>query len=107
MEEKKTYQKEYEFGFNDGNEYLLNEKKGLNKDIIRQISKLKEEPEWMLDLRLKAFDVFVKMENPKWGPDLSFINFDDYIYYSPSKKKMENDWDKVPETIKNTFKKLR
>ncbi len=106
MEEKKTYQKEYEFGFNDGNEYLLNEKKGLNKDIIREISKLKEEPEWMLDLRLKAFDVFIKMENPKWGPDLSFINFDDYIYYSPSKKKMENDWNKVPETIKNTFKKL-
>ena len=60
----------------------------------------------MLDLRLKAFDVCIKMENSKWGPDLSFINFDDYIYYSPSNKKMENDWNKVPETIKNTFKKL-
>ena len=78
----------------------------MNEEVIRQISHVKNEPEWMLEFRLKAYDSFLKQENPKFGPDLSQINFDDYTYYIKSSKQTENDWDEVPEEIKDTFDKL-
>ncbi len=106
MESKKNYEKEYEYGFNDGNEYLDNAKKGLSEELIRYISKIKEEPEWMLEIRLNAYEHFKKLKNPKWGPDLSFINFDDYLYYVSSSEKIKKNWDDVPTKIKETFKKL-
>ncbi|MGL4647464.1 MAG: Fe-S cluster assembly protein SufB [Mycoplasmoidaceae bacterium] len=106
MEDKKTYQKEYEHGFNDGNEYLLKNSKGLTEDLIREISRIKDEPDWMLEIRLNAFYHFKNSPDPSFGPDLSFINYEDYIYYVPSEKKMEKSWDDVPEKIKETFRKL-
>ena len=60
----------------------------------------------MLDIRLKAYHSFVEQKNPDWGPDLSHINFDDYIYYIKPSEKEEHNWDEVPETIRNTFNKL-
>ena len=71
-----------------------------------KISKIKNEPEWMRDFRLKAYDTFVKMKNPSFGPNLEFLKYDTYTYYiKPSDKSVKN-WDDVPETIRDTFNKL-
>ncbi len=99
-------QDEYKYGFKDKDTSIYNTGKGLTRDTVIAISKKKEEPEWVLDFRLKAFEVFEKMEMPSWGPDLSFIDFDDYTYYIRNTDKKSSDWDEVPETIKETFNKL-
>lgn len=80
--------------------------KGLNKDIIKKISSFKNESEKLLNMRLEAYNTFQKLSNPTWGPDLSFINFDDYIYYSTSANSMNSNWEEVPDKIKETFKKI-
>ncbi len=80
--------------------------KGLNADIVREISKIKGEPEWMLEYRLKALDCFLNKPMPTWGVDLSRIDFDEYTYYIRPSDKQTNQWEEVPETIKNTFNKL-
>ena len=98
--------KDYEYGFHDKDVSVFNTGKGLNEEVVRTISKAKKEPEWMLDIRLKAYHSFVEQKNPDWGPDLSHINFDDYIYYIKPSEKEEHNWDEVPETIRNTFNKL-
>lgn len=97
---------EYKYGFADEDVSIFKTNKGLTEDTIREISKIKNEPEWMLEFRLKAFENFKKINNPKWGPDLSSIDFDDYTYYIRPSEKIENSWDDVPETIKDTFDKL-
>lgn len=97
---------DYEYGFHDKDVSVFNTGKGLNEEVVRTISKAKKEPEWMLDIRLKAYHSFVDQKNPDWGPDLSHINFDDYIYYIKPSEKEEHNWDEVPETIRNTFNKL-
>ena len=82
--------------------------KGLSAKVIKKISALKNEPEWMLNIRLNAYKVFLKLKNPKWGPDLSFINFNEYIYYASSigSEYYKTSWDEVPEKIKKQFKEL-
>ena len=97
---------EYEYGFHDQDVSIFNTGKGLNENVIRQISAIKKEPEWMLERRLEAYRYFVKAENPDWGPDLSEINFDDYTYYIKPSERQQKSWDEVPETIRNTFDKL-
>jgi Fe-S cluster assembly protein SufB len=67
---------------------------------------MKHEQEWMRNFRLQSYKCFLKIENPKWGPDLSQINFDDYTYYVKSTEKTENTWEEVPESIKQTFEKI-
>ena len=82
---------EYEYGFHDEDVSVYKTEKGLNEETVRMISKIKNEPEWMLDLRLKAYHSFVEQKNPNWGPDLSQINFDDYTYYiKPSDRQQQN-----------------
>ena len=97
---------DYKYGFKTDATNVLTSGKGLNEDVIKFISNAKGEPEWMLEFRLKAYQNFLKIKNPKWGPDLSNINFDDYTYYIKSSNKVENDWNEVPEAIKDTFDKL-
>ena len=97
---------DYKYGFKTDVDNVLSSGKGLNEDVIRFISKAKNEPDWMLDIRLKAYHAFVEMENPKWGPDLSGIDFQEYTYYIKSSNKTEESWDEVPEAIKETFDKL-
>ena len=82
--------------------------KGLSAKVIKKISALKNEPEWMLNIRLKAYKVFLKLKNPKWGPDLSFIDFNEYIYYASSigSEYYKTSWDEVPEKIKKQFEEL-
>lgn len=108
MQEEKelNLSNEYEYGFHDEDTSVFKTQKGLNEDVVRTISKIKKEPEWMLDLRLKAYHSFVEQKNPKWGPDLSQIDFDDYTYYIKPSEKQEQSWDEVPDTIRNTFDKL-
>lgn len=97
---------EYEYGFHDEDVSVFKTQKGLNEDVVRTISHIKKEPEWMLELRLKAYHSFVEQKNPKWGPDLSGIDFNDYTYYIKPSDKQEQSWEEVPDTIRNTFDKL-
>ncbi len=94
------------YGFHDDIEYDFKSQKGLNADIVRQISEMKNEPGWMTDLRLKAYDIFLKKPMPTWGADLSAINFDDIYYYVRATDRKGRSWDEVPEEIKRTFDRL-
>jgi len=95
------------YDFKDSTEmYVHLSKKGLSKDTVREISKLKDEPEWMLDFRLRAYDVFMKKPMPQWGGDLNKIDFQNIFYYAKASEKTEKNWDDVPENVKNTFDKL-
>ncbi|MDR2402366.1 MAG: Fe-S cluster assembly protein SufB, partial [Cytophagales bacterium] len=105
MEEKYS-DKDYKFNFKTKIKNITDSGKGLSKDVVEFISKMKNEPEWMRTFRLQSYEYFLKIENPKWGPDLSQINFDDYTYYIKSTKKTENTWEEVPESIKQTFEKI-
>lgn len=97
---------DYKYGFHTDVENVYDTGKGISEEVVRKISAMKNEPEWMLDIRLKAYTEFAKMKWPKFGPDLSSVNFDEYIYYIKSSKKTEKSWDDVPEAIKETFEKL-
>ena len=95
------------YDFKDSTEmYVHLSKKGLTKDTVREISKLKDEPEWMLDFRLRAYDIFMKKPMPQWGGDLNKIDFQNIYYYAKASEKTEKNWDDVPENVKNTFDKL-
>jgi Fe-S cluster assembly protein SufB len=86
--------------------YEFKTKKGLDEQVIKQISYIKGEPEWMLNFRLKAYEIFKKKPLPTWGPDLSEINFDEYYYYIKPTDKKGHSWDEVPDYIKETFERL-
>ena len=97
---------EYQYGFSDKEDYFFKSKRGLDRDTVLEISKMKGEPEWMLEFRLKAYDHFLKRPMPNWGGDLSGIDFDDIFYYIRPSEKQGKTWDEVPEYIKNTFERL-
>lgn len=99
-------QDDYKYGFHDDVESIIDTGKGISEDVVRKISAYKNEPEWMLDIRLKAFHIFESMPLQDWGPDLSEIDFDDFTYYRKMSKDTERSWEEVPEEIKNTFEKL-
>jgi len=95
------------YDFKDSTEmYVHLSKKGLTKDTVREISHLKDEPQWMLDFRLRAYDAFMKKPMPQWGGDLNKIDFQNIFYYAKASDKTEKNWDDVPENVKNTFEKL-
>ncbi|MCM1514023.1 MAG: Fe-S cluster assembly protein SufB [Anaeroplasma bactoclasticum] len=97
---------DYKYGFKTDVENVFDTGRGINEDVVRLISKMKNEPDWMLDIRVKAYREFAKMKWPSFGPDLSSVTFDEYIYYIKSSQKTESSWDDVPEAIKDTFDKL-
>jgi Fe-S cluster assembly protein SufB len=97
---------EYQYGFKDPDTYVFKTRKGLDREIVEQISSMKKEPEWMLNFRLKALEHFQKRPTPTWGGDLSNLNLDDIYYYVKPAESESRSWDDVPETIKNTFDKL-
>ena len=99
-------QEDYKYGFKDEDVSIVKTAVGLNEDTVREISRLKGEPEWMLEFRLKALKAFKVMPLPKFGPDLSFIDYDSFTYFTRTAKKESQDWNEVPETIKNTFDRL-
>jgi Fe-S cluster assembly protein SufB len=99
-------QDDYKYGFHDDIDSIIDTGKGINEDVVRKISAYKNEPEWMLEYRLKAYRAFASMPMQEWGPDLSEIDFDDFTYYRKMSQNTEKSWDDVPEEIKNTFEKL-
>ena len=96
----------YKWGFHDPEKYIYKSRKGLNREVVEMISSMKNEPEWMRAYRLHSLEHFQQRPMPKWGADLTQINFDDVFYYLKPTEKKERSWDEVPETIKNTFEKL-
>ncbi len=96
----------YKYGFADDTQAIYTTQKGLNAEVVTKISHQKQEPDWLLAKRLQAYNLFEKQKNPTWGPDLSGIDFNDYVYYVKHLDKRDNDWDEVPDKIKQTFEKL-
>ena len=98
---------DYKYGFHDSEEnYAFKSGKGLTREIVCQISEMKNEPLWMREFRLKALEVFRQKPTPEWGGDLSTLNFDDIHYYMKAADRQGKSWDDVPAEIKNTFDKL-
>lgn len=96
-----------QFDFKDSTDkYDIVFNKGLNEQVVRDISKLKNEPEWMLDLRLKSLKVFNEKPMPQWGANLNEIDFQNITYYMRSAKEAQTDWDNVPADVKKTFDRL-
>ena len=95
------------YDFKDSTEmYVYLSKKGLSRGTVEEISKLKGEPQWMLDFRLRSYEIFMKKPMPSWGGDLSKIDFNNIYYYAKASEKTEKDWDNVPADVKKTFEKL-
>jgi len=96
----------YQLGWADEEDYVFKPTKGLNDEILREMSWLKGEPDWMLDFRLRSHRRFERRPLPNWGGDVSGIDFDDIYYYIKPTDELSDDWDAVPESIKNTYEKL-
>ena len=96
----------YKFGWADKTDAGANSKRGLSEEVVRDISSKKNEPLWMLELRLKGLALFDKKPMPAWGSDLSGIFFDTIKYFVRSTEKQAATWEDLPEDIKNTYEKL-
>ena len=97
---------DYKYGFRTETESYFDTGRGISEEVVRKISECKNEPDWMKDLRIKAYHEFDKKKWPTFGPSLDVLNFDEYIYYIKSTKNVSNDWEEVPQEIKETFNKL-
>ena len=98
---------DYKYGFRDEEDYVYKSEKGLSREVVENISRMKGEPEWMLEYRLQAYDHFMKRPMPNWGAEaIQEIDFDDIYYYIKPAQEMGKTWDDVPEYIKDTFEKL-
>ena len=96
----------YDFGWHDSDEAGRNAKRGLDEQVVREISALKGEPEWMLAKRLKAYEIFERKPMPTWGIDLSPLDMDAVKYYVRSTDRPASSWDDLPEDIKNTYDRI-
>ena len=96
----------YQLGWSDDEDYVFKPKKGLNEDLVREISWMKGEPNWMRDFRVKSLKQFEKRPMPHWGGDMSEIYFDDIYYYIKPSEAVVDEWEDVPESIKDTYEKL-
>ena len=96
----------YDFGWADSDAAGSTARRGLSADVVADISALKNEPQWMLEFRLKALDLFERKPMPRWGADLSGIDFDNIKYFVRSTEKQAATWDDLPADIKNTYDKL-
>jgi len=96
------------YGFHDPEDYFLKAPKGIDHEVVEMISRKKNEPDWMREIRHKALDIFIEKPMPTWGNSelLAEIDFDNIHYYIKPKGEMARDWDDVPENIKNTFDRL-
>ena len=97
---------EYKYGFRNKEEYVFKSGKGLTREIIEEMTKMKKEPSWMREFRLKALEIFRGKPMPNWGADLSELDFDNIHYYVRPTERQGRSWDEVPEDIKNTFERL-
>ena len=103
---KRTYVEDLERGIYDiknQERYSYKSEKGLTEDIIREISKEKDEPQWMRDFRLKSLKIYNEIDVPTWGPDITDLDIDNIVTYVRPDTDMKGSWDEVPEDIKQTF----
>ena len=87
-------------------DYAHRSRRGIGEDVVREISALKGEPQWMLDFRLKALDIFLEMPMPEWGVDLGALDFEEFYYFMRATDTKKRTWEEVPDAIKDTFDKL-
>ena len=97
---------DYKFGFHDPDTFVFQSKRGLDREVVEQISFMKGEPQWMLDFRLKAYEHFVQRPMPTWGGDLAKLDLDNIFFYTKPTDKESRSWEEVPDAIKQTFDKL-
>jgi Fe-S cluster assembly protein SufB len=98
---------DYRYGFHDPENYTFKSGRGLTREVVEQISEMKDEPDWMRAFRLKSLEFFNRRPMPNWGADLSGIDFGNIFYYvKPAAGGAAHNWEDVPETIKNTYDKL-
>jgi Fe-S cluster assembly protein SufB len=97
---------QYKYGFHDAENYVFKSQRGLNKEVVENISRMKGEPSWMLEFRLKGLAHFQARAMPTWGADISGLDLDNIFYYVKPTEGSKGSWDDVPDTIKNTFDKL-
>ena len=97
---------QYKYGFSDPENFVFRSHKGLDREVVQNISHMKGEPQWMLDFRLKALEHFQKRPVPTWGADLSKLDMDDIYYYIKPSTGEGKSWEDVPDTIKKTFDRL-
>ncbi len=94
------------YGFYDDIKPVFQTERGLTRRVVEEISYQKNEPKWMRDFRLEAYEIFMSKPMPTWGPDLSRLNFDEIVYYIKPTERQGRSWDEVPEDIKRTFDRL-
>lgn len=97
---------EYKYGFRDPDVSVFKTRKGLDRQVVEQISAMKDEPDWMLEFRLKALEHFLARPMPNWGPDISGLDLDGLYYYVRPAEAAGRSWDDVPDTIRQTFDRL-
>jgi Fe-S cluster assembly protein SufB len=97
---------DYQYGFHDPETYVFKSKRGLDREVVEQISTMKGEPQWMLDFRLKALEHYQQRPMPKWGADLSVLDLDNIFYYVKPTDLEGKSWEDVPPDIKGTFDRL-
>lgn len=106
QKEKELKKISYKEGFSMPYDEAYISSAGLSEEVVRTISKIKNEPKWMLDFRLKSYEIFLSKKMPTWGGDLSEINFDEIHYYVKHTDKQEKTWEQVPDKVKETFERL-
>jgi Fe-S cluster assembly protein SufB len=97
---------DYKYGFHDEVTSVFPTRRGLDPDVVREISAHKSEPEWMLDFRLKSYEHFMKRPMPQWGANLSTIDFDNIYYYLKPVDEQAKSWDDLPDGMRETWDKL-
>src|SRR5580658_4382067 len=98
---------DYQYGFHDPTDkYVFQSRRGLDRDIVQQISEMKNEPDWMRKFRLDALEIFFQKPMPTWGGDLSHMDFQDIFYYVKASQGQEKSWDDVPDDIRKTYDRL-
>ncbi len=97
---------DYKFGFNMPEDYAFKSKRGLDRATVEEISRMKNEPQWMLDFRLRAYRTFEKKPLPQWGGNLNEIDFQNIFYYIKPMENQGRTWEDVPKDIKTTFDRL-
>lgn len=97
---------DYKFGFSMEEKPVFKTRRGLTKETVQEISTYKKEPQWMTDIRLKAYDVFRSKKMPEWGADLSKIDFDDIVYFASSTEGRMDSWEDLPDEIKETYDRI-
>ncbi len=96
----------YKLGWSDEEDYVFKPRRGLNEEIIREMSALKKEPQWMLDFRLRSYKIYQRKPMPNWGGDMSQIYFDDIYYYIKPTEGQVDAWEELPDSVKETYEKL-